>query len=799
MSGHARIARWLDPLPGESAVGDDARYDPAHERVRQEVAKLEAPTGAGVEWSQVVEVGGDLLAGRAKDFLIACYVCGGLLESEGPAGLCAGLELLCGLTERYWEAMYPPVGRPRARSAALQWLMDRIELRLSDIESLDVSVHECLSTQLARLRSLVGERLPEHLPAFQPALDACARIATTSGQAAPAQETRPPSAPTPEPSTLPGPGVHPSVDEVAAATPRSGAQVSDLQAQGHASDDAGPADAWLQPISAEFPAGQDGRYEDPVHEQLRTEVAQLDTPSGGSPDWSRVAELGGQMLQRRSKDLLIALYVAEAWRVLDGLPGLERGFALVTGLLERFSDDMFPSRARGDRARASALAWWLRRLEQMGEVGAKVADRSSVEALESSFEAMAKAIGTHIDPQSRPAMGTVREQIARLKLDCPAPAQESAKATELAPAPATPSAKAPEPPSAAAPPLPAARIASPPVPTADTEAPGEDASPPHEPAALVPPRDVSNSEAVAAFLLKIREVLLELAHAFRAREPGAARAYRLLRTAAYLRFFELPPLADNGRTHVRLPVGLDKLEEMLAAGDHAALLDFCERGAATTPLCLDFHYFSWVALDRLGEEHRPARDAVLAAARAITTAFPGLTALETADGRPLAGEACKQWLQAQGPTSVPSTDLPVQRVDQSPDLPMDATSVHRELADARALVNEGKVADGIAAFQACINSVRSGRERFLARTVMAEAVAPAKPAVAMALYAGLLDEIDSQRLETWEPELASRCLSGFYGMLKAAKGQDPEMATTAAVVYRRLCRLDPVRGLTVSE
>jgi len=68
--------------------------------------------------------------------------------------------------------------------------------------------------------------------------------------------------------------------------------------------------------------------------------------------------------------------------------------------------------------------------------------------------------------------------------------------------------------------------------------------------------------------------------------------------------------------------------------------------------------------------------------------------------------------------------------------------------------------------------------------------------LAVALFEGLVADLDRYRLDEWEPALASECLAGYHRCLKAIAARDKEMVQAAAVVYRRLCRVDPKRALS---
>lgn len=120
----------------------------------------------------------------------------------------------------------------------------------------------------------------------------------------------------------------------------------------------------LSPICAARPAGEDLAYS-VIFDEIR-EARRADDPGLAQGDWevapkraewARVRQLCEEAL-RRSKDLQLAVWYAEALTRLDGFDGLALGLRLVTGLLRRYWDDGFPS-LDGHSAdeRAARLDW----------------------------------------------------------------------------------------------------------------------------------------------------------------------------------------------------------------------------------------------------------------------------------------------------------------------------------------------------------------------------------------------------------------------------------------------------------
>jgi len=121
----------------------------------------------------------------------------------------------------------------------------------------------------------------------------------------------------------------------------------------------------LGPISEEAPAGASLRYEgtyDRVREARREDDPTL--PQGvwvaklKAADWKGVAALCAEAIERRSKDLQLAVWLAEAWAQIGGAGAVGTGLRLVAGLCDRFWDGLFPEIGDdGTEPRANLITW----------------------------------------------------------------------------------------------------------------------------------------------------------------------------------------------------------------------------------------------------------------------------------------------------------------------------------------------------------------------------------------------------------------------------------------------------------
>lgn len=121
----------------------------------------------------------------------------------------------------------------------------------------------------------------------------------------------------------------------------------------------------LAPISPANPCGEWLRH-DRVYAQV-SEARREDDPSlpqgiwvqpQKRADWALVEQLCSDALARRSKDLQLAAWLAEAWLRQRGLAGLVDGLQLITSLIEQYWPGLYPL-MNGDEmeARLAPFVW----------------------------------------------------------------------------------------------------------------------------------------------------------------------------------------------------------------------------------------------------------------------------------------------------------------------------------------------------------------------------------------------------------------------------------------------------------
>ena len=125
----------LAPLDAPSPTGDNLEYQPEFLAL-EELAQIRGERAVGdtvkaaeePDWDKVAAQARQLL-GQSKDLRVALHLTTAWLRSDGLPGWCAGVTLVRGLLERYWEGVHPQLDAqddndPTARVNAVSALLD---------------------------------------------------------------------------------------------------------------------------------------------------------------------------------------------------------------------------------------------------------------------------------------------------------------------------------------------------------------------------------------------------------------------------------------------------------------------------------------------------------------------------------------------------------------------------------------------------------------------------------------------------------------------------------------------------
>ncbi len=535
------------------------------------------------------------------------------------------------------------------------------------------------------------------------------------------------------------------------------------------------AEAFAAPISAQAPGGADISY-DTDFGVVREEIDKLINMSGDVPNWSQIISQGESLLKDRSKDMRLMVWTAAARMKRDGIEGFAHGLAVTHAACQAHWEVMFPpinrAKARGN------LASWLGDLflAQFEEYVPTAKDKEGFSAVETLFNDLDQVLSEKLGDKYQ-GMGPIRSLLRDKARMIPEPAAAS-------PAAPSPAAASPAQSSSAAGTSPATAAA--PAATAPLAV---------APAAPAIPA-VSGAGDVLPALRTMSKGIVDAARHVRTADPSSAWGYRLNRIGAWLAVKQPPP-AEGGRTKIPppQPADVNRLTGMLTGQQWPELVAQAEGMVGRFLFWLDLHRMVATGLERQGPMYQEAKKTVVSEVLSFVEAQPQVLQLSFADGTPFADEMTIAWIEEEraklggGGGSGGSSNA---RVDE------EEAELKARFEEARGLVDEGKVGEGLGLAIQLSRRSSDQRTRFRARLEAAQmAIKASKPELARPILEGLVDEADEHQLEVWEPEL---CAQLYLFLLKSrtAKGASKsEHHLGNEIVFDRLCRLDPAAALKV--
>lgn len=182
---------------GASPAGDEVRGEPAFDLLEVELSKLASPVhSASIDWNKISQLSVELLSTRGKDLMVACYLTGGLFETRSLEGMADGLQVIADMLETYWDTLYPPLKRMRGRRNAVQWLVDRMQQRSTEVAWTGLpqqqeALVERLLASLQTMETVLADKDSE-APSVRP-LITMVRALPTVAEKAPARQTAAPA------------------------------------------------------------------------------------------------------------------------------------------------------------------------------------------------------------------------------------------------------------------------------------------------------------------------------------------------------------------------------------------------------------------------------------------------------------------------------------------------------------------------------------------------------------------------------------------------------------------------------
>jgi type VI secretion system protein VasJ len=521
-----------------------------------------------------------------------------------------------------------------------------------------------------------------------------------------------------------------------------------------------------EPIQEGQPTGSDVRY-DPVFEELQAEMGKLSSPLGISAmDWRKVVSLASEILNQKSKDLLVASYLAVALIYTHQAEGWGIGLKIYFDLLDQFWDSLYPGKSRM-RARLSAIEWWLERTEMaLKQLQPNALSPEQQQGFKENLEKIDQFLSDHLD--EAPSFRPLYEGLASLSMPSeePIPAEiplqviSEGKEKEI-------SAKEPEKPSE------------------------------EEKESEIPEGISSPGEAQRIFtfgLEKIRKAATFLWE----QDLSNPLPYRLIREALWSTVEELPPTTD-GLTQIPPPPAQIKnvLSEQKNKRDYESLLRSAEESLPEFIFWMDLNRFVSEALTSMGDSYQRAKDVVCQETGYLMHRLPGLEGLSFSDGTPFADPETKEWLKEIGfKAGVLSEPLIIPLATPTPGQEEDL--IEKEMREAQALVKGGKLLEAVQKLQQRVHQSLSQRERLLWRLALSQLLLRTKQSkLALPHFEQILKDIDFYKLEEYDPLLALTCLKVVWVGLTSQS--DKTWKAKSTELLHRIAKLDLTEAIRMGK
>jgi type VI secretion system protein VasJ len=277
-----------------------------------------------------------------------------------------------------------------------------------------------------------------------------------------------------------------------------------------------------------------------------------------------------------------------------------------------------------------------------------------------------------------------------------------------------------------------------------------------------------------------------------------AMAYRYRRIAAWSVVSALPPESD-GQTQIPPPAPqiLQSLLEFKENGNWNALIMAAEQRLSQYIFWFDLNRLVAEALSSLGDGYENAHETVCQETAFFIHRLPGLVGMTFSDGSPFADPETSQWLKGIALEAGSAADSAM----PTPASVKDADETHRmshTLAEAQALAKKKKLLEAVQLLQAELKNCVSQQEALMWRLALCRMLIGSKRTdMAVPHLELILKDIETYRLETWDPRLA------LDGLKLVWTGYNSHTATEAKgkaeAVLNQIAKLDPAEALKLSK
>lgn len=172
---HHDLSLLLEPISAKLPCGESIRYTEVYDQIRESRREEDKNLPQGVwkteikkaDWEQVSLICQEAIKTQSKDLQIAAWLAEAWMHLEGINGLARGLELILGLTQNFWDDLYPQINEKgfELRIIPFDWINNRLSEEIASIPISAPTDHTALAYQFveyteANLRQFSQKGVP---------------------------------------------------------------------------------------------------------------------------------------------------------------------------------------------------------------------------------------------------------------------------------------------------------------------------------------------------------------------------------------------------------------------------------------------------------------------------------------------------------------------------------------------------------------------------------------------------------------------------------------------------------------
>jgi type VI secretion system protein VasJ len=489
------------------------------------------------------------------------------------------------------------------------------------------------------------------------------------------------------------------------------------------------------------------------------------------------------ILEKKSKDLLVASYLAVSQVHTREIEGLAIGITIMHDLVENFWDTLFPPKKRM-RGRVGAIEWWIEKTDSaLRNVTPEPIAEETMNQLNGTLEQIDTLFKEYLSEP--PLLNSIQRYVQSI----PCLSEEK---PDAGPAPAVEEKAVPETPSVEE----KSQTVVPFEPKPEPEKPEIKDS---KPVALSPElKEIATDQDVQKLINLGFQNIRQAAFFMLENNPMNPMGYRYRRIAAWSKVANLPPVSV-GKTLIPPPPPQDfeLLNDLRAKGNWNGLLKSAEQKLSQFIFLFILNRYVAESLISLGEGYEDAHEAVCQETAFFMHRLPGLDDLSFSDGTPFADPETKEWLKSieLGADSVRGVSVQVMESGQSE---AKKDRMEETIEKAQAFVKQKNMVEAVTLIQEALQNCFSQKQAFLWRLVLCQILMGSKNKdLSVPHLEQILKDIEKYQLEIWDPKLALKGLkvawTGFSSF------SDKAFKHNAAETLNRIAKLDPAESLRLNK